>query len=146
MTNDSARGRPPRAPSPVSPTSSPKFRVRLIDFGVAIGVHASSTSSSLPADIVVECSYVLAINESPPYWRRRTLLLNATAASRRHPQAAYVTIEATSAPIFCDMTITPLQFAFSVKGPVLRVFSLITSIPLGKKNVNVFMRRDFDAR
>lgn len=43
-------------------------------FLVAIGVHASSTSSSLPADTVVECSYVLAIKESPPYLETANLV------------------------------------------------------------------------
>ena len=70
-------------------------------------MHACSTSSCLPAEIVVDCSYVVAVKaSSPDVEMARLVVLRYGGESALVPSWS-------CAPFTADMTITPLQLASS---------------------------------
>ena len=85
-------------------------------------MHARSTASCLPDDIVVDCGYVLSVKATSP-----DVDMVRLVALRYGGESA-------SAPgCLCDMTLTPLQLACSGKAPVSRAVYLSMSIALGEK-------------
>ena len=103
-------------------------------------MYACSTSSCLPAEIVVDCSYVLAVKASPPDVEMACLV-----ALRYGGESASVPgrlCDGTGTPyrlFSCYMTVTPLQFACSGNAPVLRAAYLSMSIALGKNSRKRFL-------
>ena len=79
-------------------------------------MHACSTSSCLPAEIVVDYSYVVAVKASA-----RDVEMARLIALRYGGESASVPgclCDGTGTLYSCDMTITPSQFTCSEKAPV----------------------------
>ena len=91
------------------------------------------TSSCLPAEIVVDYSYVLAVKASSPDVEMARLVALRYGGESASVPGCLCDRRGTFYRIFSDMTITPLKFACSGKAPVLRAVSLSMSIVLGKK-------------
>ena len=94
--NALACGRPPRAPSPLSPTSSPSFSVRLIDcvhFLVRACMHAPPPPACLLSLLLTTATFSPSRHHHQT-WRWHAWSSYATAASRRQARGAYVTLQA----------------------------------------------------
>ena len=99
-------------------------------------MHACSTSSCMPAEIVVDCSYVLADKASPPYVEMARLVALSYGGESAPVPGCLCDRTGTLYRLFSvtyQVYITPLQFACSGKAPVLWAFPLGISIALGKK-------------
>ena len=75
-------------------------------------MHACSTSSCLPAEIVVDFSYVLAVKASPPDVEVARLVALRYGGESASVSGCLCDGTGTFTAFLCDMTITPLQFAF----------------------------------
>ena len=96
-------------------------------------MHACSTSSCLPAEFVVDYSYVFAVKASPPDVEMARLVVLRYGGESASGPGCLRDATGTLYHLFSDITITPLQFACSGKAPVLPAVSLSMSIALGKK-------------
>ena len=91
-----ASGRPPRAPSPPSPTSSPPFIVRLIDCLCSLFspcMYAPPPPAGLLRMLLTTATFSSSRHHHQT-WRRCTWSPYATAASRRQSRVACVTVQA----------------------------------------------------
>ena len=101
-------------------------------------MHAAPPAC-LPAEIVVDCSYVLAVKASPPDVEMARLVPLQYGGESALVPGCLCDGTGTLYRLFSDMTITPLQFACSGKAPVLRVVYLSMSIALGKSSRKRFL-------
>ena len=96
-------------------------------------MHACSTSSCLPAEIVVDCIYVFTVEASPPDVEMVRLV--ALRYGGESSSISGCLCDGTGA-LYASSLITimsPLQFGCSGKAPVWKDVYLSMSIALGKK-------------